>query len=231
MSGGGGNPASRLRGRGIVARVGDATRRSYDRVAGRYAAEIGDELAGKPLDRALLDAFAELVAGPVLDVGGGPGHVADYLAQRGVWVVNTDLSPVMCELARQAGLPSVAADMTALPFRSDVAGGIVCLYAVIHLDTAQRAAAYTSFRRALRPGGLGLIAFHTRDADTRMGGEAALSSWWDEPVALTFRFLDPSVESEALVAAGFDLVARLDRTPGPEEHASDRTYLLVRRPT
>lgn len=214
-----------------MARVSDATRRSYDRVAARYAAEIGDELAGKPLDRALLNAFAELVAGPVLDVGGGPGHVAAYLAQRGVAVVGTDLSPGMCALARQAGLPSVAADMTALPFGSDVAGGIVCLYAVIHLDAARRAAAYASFRRVLRPGGIGLIAFHTRDADIRTGGEKTLSSWWDEPVALTFRFLDPSAESQALVAAGFELVARLDRTPGSGEHASERSYLLVQRPT
>src|SRR5690349_15678007 len=107
----------------------DVTRRSYDRVAVRYAAEIGGELAGKPLDRALLNAFAESVAGPVLDVGGGPGHVADYLVQRGVTVVSTDISLVMCGLAGRAGLPSVVADMTALPFRSDAVGGIVCWYA------------------------------------------------------------------------------------------------------
>lgn len=113
----GGNRSSRPTGQGIVAQVSNATRRSYDRVAVRYAAEIGDELAGKPLDRALLNAFAEQVSGPVLDVGGGPGHVADYLAQRGASVVSTDLSPAMCELARQAGLPSVVADMTALPVR------------------------------------------------------------------------------------------------------------------
>jgi SAM-dependent methyltransferase len=188
-------------------------------------------LAGKPLDHALLYAFAELVAGLVLDVGGGPGHVADYLAERGVKVVSTDLSSAMCELAPQAGLPSVVADMTALPFGSDLAGGIVCLYAVIHLDAEQRAAAYASFRRALRPGGLALIAFHTRDPKTQMGSEATLSSWWGEPVDLTFRFLDPSAESGALAAAGCELVARLDRTPGPEEHASDRSYLLVQRPT
>jgi SAM-dependent methyltransferase len=211
--------------------MSDATPRSYDRVALRYAAEIGGELAGKPLDRALLNAFAESVAGPVLDVGGGPGHVADYLVQRGVAVVSTDISLAMSGLASRAGLPSVAADMTALPFRSDAVGGIVCWYAVIHLDAAQRAAAYASFRRVLRPGGIGLIAFHTRDADTPTGGEVTLSSWWGQPVALTFRFLDPSAEAEALAAAGFELMARLDRTPGPGEHASERSYLMVRRHT
>jgi hypothetical protein len=40
-----------------------ATRRAYDAVAIRYAAEIGEELRHKPLDRALLDMISELAAG------------------------------------------------------------------------------------------------------------------------------------------------------------------------
>lgn len=157
-----------------------ATRRSYDLVAPRYAAEIGGELAGKPLDRAVLNAFAEMVTGPVLDVGAGPGHVAAYLRQQGATVASTDLSPTMCRLAAHTGGAAVAADMTQLPFSSDAAGGIVCLYAVIHLDADQRAAAYASFRRVLQPGGAALIAFHTRDVSNAMGGEAAVSTWWDQ---------------------------------------------------
>jgi hypothetical protein len=57
-----------------------------------------------------------------------------------------------------------------------------------------------------------------------------LSSWWDEPVALTFRYLDPDQETRSLVAAGLELTARLDRRAGPGEHPSERSYLLVRRP-
>src|SRR4051812_13083968 len=55
---------------------------SYDRVAADYTANIADELAGKPLDRALLQAFAEQVGtlAPVADLGCGPGHVAAFLA-------------------------------------------------------------------------------------------------------------------------------------------------------
>jgi len=156
------------------------------------------------------------------------GHVAAYLRQQGVTVASTDLSPPMCQLAGEAGLASVAADMTQLPFSCDAVAGIVCLYAVIHLDADQRAAAYASFRRVLRPGGAALVAFHTRDADNAMGGAASVSTWWDQPVTLTFRYLDPAAESQALVAVGFEVVARLDRTSGPGEHASERTYLLLR---
>lgn len=223
-----------------MARVSRATRRSYDRVAARYAAEIGGELAAKPLDRARLSAFAELTdglpsgpaggraAGPVLDVGAGPGQVARFLSHAGVGTVATDLSPAMCAQAARTGSAAVASDMTALPFASGVAAGIVCLYAVIHLDAEQRALAYASFARVLRPGGHVLLAFHTSDADVPTGGENALTSWWDSPVDLTFRFLDPAAECASLQGAGFELVARLDREPGPDEHRSCRSYLLMR---
>lgn len=209
-----------------------ATRRSYDLVAEHYAAEIGDELRHKPLDRALLDAFAELTAGgAIADLGCGPGHVADYLLGRGARVIGLDLSPAMCAAARRTSpAPVGAADMAALPIRSASLAGIVCLYAVIHLDVGQRAAAYAEFARALRPGGHALIAFHTSDAEVAAGGAATVTEWWGYDVELTFRFLDPAAETRALAASGLEFVARLDRAPHPAiEHASQRTYLVLRR--
>ncbi|MDX8035824.1 class I SAM-dependent methyltransferase [Lentzea sp. BCCO 10_0856] len=201
------------------------TRRSYDRVAARYASELSGELAGKPLDRALLGVVAELADGPVLDVGCGPGHVAAYLADR-VPVVGVDLSPQMCA---HASVPVCAGDMTALPFRSHSVSALVCLYAVIHLDVAGRAAAYAEFARVLRPGGHALVAFHVRDAETEAGQAKTLTEWWGNEVDLTFRFLDPGVETQALAEAGLTVTARLDRVPDPRaEHPSDRCYLLAR---
>ena len=65
-----------------------AIQASYDRVAAAYAAHFMGELAHKPLDRALLDCFAEEVRGqgpaPVGDIGCGPGHVARYLHECGL---------------------------------------------------------------------------------------------------------------------------------------------------
>ena len=67
-----------------------ATRTSYDVVADAYAEAMSGELRHKPLDRALLTAFAEQVreaAGGlrddarVWDVGCGPGHVTAFLAR------------------------------------------------------------------------------------------------------------------------------------------------------
>jgi hypothetical protein len=64
----------------------DLIRTTYDRLAVEYANHLADELAGKPLDRQLLDRFADEVrgAGPACDLGCGPGHVARYLGDRGV---------------------------------------------------------------------------------------------------------------------------------------------------
>jgi SAM-dependent methyltransferase len=208
------------------------TRDGYDRVAAHYARAIGDELSGKPLDRALLDALAELAGrAPMADLGCGPGHVAAYLAGRGGQVLGVDLSSAMCRIAAvDTHVPACAGDLARLPLRSGVLGALVCLYAVIHLDADQRRAAYVEFARVLRPGGHGLIAFHTSDADFEPGGAKVLTSWWDRPVELTFRYLDPAAETVALAGAGLEVVARLDRAPYTGiEHPSERCYLLVRR--
>lgn len=107
--------------------------------------------------------------------------------------------------------------------------GIVCLYAVIHLDAAARAAAYREFRRILRPDGPALIAFHTSAADVATGDAVTLRQWWGHDVDLTFRYLDPDAEVATLQEAGLSLVARTDREPYPGvEHASRRSYLLCR---
>ncbi len=58
-------------------------RASYDRLAARYADELGAELDGKPLDRWLLERVARDARGPVLDAGCGPGHVTGFLADHG----------------------------------------------------------------------------------------------------------------------------------------------------
>ena len=108
--------------------------------------------------------------------------------------------------------------------------GIVCWYTLIHLDDAGRLAAYQELGRVLRPGGQALLAFHTSDAATPVGGAVTLTEFMGEQVELTFRYLDPAAETAALASAGLAVVQRWDRDPYPEvEHASRRSYLLVSR--
>ena len=208
--------------------VNDALRRSYDTVAAEYTRRIAGELAGKPLDRALLDAFAEQVRslGRACDLGCGPGHVASYLAGRGLDVLGIDLSPALVEEARRLfpALPFEVANLLALPLADGSLGGVAAFYSLIHLDPDEWPRALAEIRRVLVPHGLLLVAFHA-------GRETIhLDEWWGYPVSLDFHFLDPVEVRERLEAAGFTVEATLIRAPYEGvEHASQRAYLLARR--
>ncbi|MGW4647794.1 class I SAM-dependent methyltransferase [Kitasatospora sp. NPDC004289] len=206
----------------------DPIRRSYDTVAQEYADRIGDELAGKPLDRALLTALLEQLTdpqAPVADLGCGPGHVTGWLADHGARAVGIDLSPAMVELARRDH-PSAEfreGDLRGLPAADGEFGGAVALYSLIHLPPAEHRAVLTEVARTLRPGAPLLLAFHR-------GSEARhLTDWWGHQVDVTFHFLDPDTVTADLTAAGFTLRARLDRAPHPHEAETDRSYLLAVR--
>jgi SAM-dependent methyltransferase len=212
---------------------------SYDAVAGRYTKEVADELDGKPLDRALLTAFAELAAAVgdrepagkpglprVWDVGCGPGHVTRYLAGLGAQAVGIDLSPGMVELARRRspGLDFRVGDLRALEVDDAAWGGIVALYSIIHLPPAELPAALTELHRVLRPGGLLLLAFHAGNEQVHV------DDWFGQAVSFDGFFLEPAGVEGELVAAGFEVDARLERRPYPREYQSQRAYLLARKP-
>ncbi|HWH01730.1 MAG TPA: class I SAM-dependent methyltransferase [Pilimelia sp.] len=216
----------------------DAVRASYDAVAQRYAEEIGDELIGKPVDRAMYGCFAELVreaagAGRVVgDIGCGPGHVCRYLAGLGLRVVGVDVSPEMVRVARlrHPHLRFEVGTFDALPAADGEWAGAVAPYSIIHLDRSGRRAGFAELARAVTRGGWLLLAFHVSDADCGAGQSRCLTQWWDTPVDLTFHFLDPAEVTGDLAVAGFTVMSRTDRQPWPgAEHPSQRSYLLARR--
>jgi ubiquinone/menaquinone biosynthesis C-methylase UbiE len=201
----------------------DSTRDSYDRVASAYADRFLDELADKPLDRALLDLLATSVDGTIADLGCGPGHVARYLHERGVPTLGIDISPAMVEIASQTH-PDVGfhvGDMRALRVPDRAWGGLVSLYAIIHVPAAELPAVCTEFHRVLRPGGLALVSFH-------LGSETRhLDEWFDRLVSLDFHLHSRATVEQALTSAGFTLSAYLERPPYPKEAETTRAYLLA----
>jgi SAM-dependent methyltransferase len=82
-----------------------ALRDSYDALAAEHADVVSGGLDDRPLDRALLATFAELVrAGGnvrVADVGCGAGRVTRLLSRLGLDASGIDLSPGMVALARR----------------------------------------------------------------------------------------------------------------------------------
>lgn len=205
----------------------DALRTGYAPVARAYREHLGDELAGKPLDRALLTAFVEQAAGGrILDLGCGPGHVARYLADRGATVEGVDLSPAMIAEAR-ASHPELmfqVGDMFALPHAAGSLAGVVAFYAIVHLASDELGAPLREIHRVLAPGGRALIAFHAGDQRVHVDELFGCAT------SLDFVFHRPEAVIAALADAGLTLEARLDRAPYPgAEHPSQRTYLLARR--
>src|SRR3954451_22170994 len=201
---------------------------SYDRVAADYTAHIADELAGKPLDRALLHAFAEQVGtlGLVADLGCGPGQVAAFLATLGVQMAGFDLSGGMNIQARQRypALTFQQGDLRALAVDDAIFGGITAFYSIIHLTEDELVPTFQEWWRVLRPSGLVLVAFHIGEHVVHF------DEWWQHPVDLDFHFLSVSKVTTALEHAQFMIEAVVQRSPYPGvEHPSQRGYVLARK--
>jgi SAM-dependent methyltransferase len=211
----------------------EASRASYDAVAEAYADRFADELAVKPLDRALLTAFAEEIlsretssGATVADVGSGPGHIARFLHGLGVDACGVDFSPRMCEIARRLnpGLIFYEASMLELPVADAEWAGIVAFYAICHIAWHDLAALFAEFRRVLKPDGLLLVSFHggdeIRHADELLGVK----------VDLDFHFHSAAQVTGALREAGFDVRSVLERQPyEPLEVATRRVYIQATR--
>jgi len=203
---------------------------SYDQIAAEYSRRIYNELEGKPLDRALLDRYAERLRGRgiVCDLGCGPGHVARYLAERGLNVVGVDLSPGMVEQATalNPGIPFYVGNMLALDVPDDSWAGIVAFYSIIHVPREQVVTALREMRRVLVPGGSLLLAFH-------IGNETLhLDEMWANAVALDFAFFESAEMVGYLEQAGLLVEEVIERDPyAPDvEHQSRRAYILAVKP-
>jgi SAM-dependent methyltransferase len=204
----------------------DATRRSYDATADAYAEWIRDELATKPFDRSVLAVFAELVHGPVADVGCGTGRITAHLAGLGVDVSGMDLSPGMLTAARRAhpDLTFTEATMTALPIADGTLGGVVAWYSTIHVPDDDLPTALAEFRRVLRPGGLLQLAFQ---AGTGVEHRTRAA---DHDVSLTFHHRQPDAMADLLRANGFTVRAQFLRAPdteGPYPENTPQAYVLA----
>lgn len=135
-----------------------AARAVYDATAEVYGEVVGTELTPAfegPIDRAVLAAFVECVtgskAGPVADVGCGPGRMAAFLAAHGLNVIGVDVSQAMLAVARDAhpGIRFEEGRLTDLPLPDEYLGGAVCWYSIIHTPAAHLDDVFTELKRVL----------------------------------------------------------------------------------
>ena len=202
----------------------------YDLVADEYARRIYDELKNKPLDRRLLDRFAESVrhAGVACDLGCGPGQIARYLHDCGIPVCGMDLSPGMVARARQLnpGIEFHQGDMRSLPVKDNTWAGIAAFYAIVHLPRRDLGQALREMLRVLVPAGRLLLSFHIGE-DT-----SQVEDLWDSGAALEFHFFRVETVAGHLRNAGFEIEEIIEREPyAPEvEYQSRRAYIFAKKP-
>jgi ubiquinone/menaquinone biosynthesis C-methylase UbiE len=202
----------------------------YDLVADEYARRISEELQHKPLDRRLLDRFAESVrsTGVACDLGCGPGHIARYLRQCGIPVCGMDLSLGMVERARQLN-PDIAfnqGDMRALPVHDNTWAGIAAFYAIVNLSPRHVVQALREMARVLLPGGRLLLSFHIGEDNSQV------EDLWNSGAALEFHFYRVGTIAGYIRSAGFEIEEIVEREPyAPEaEYQSRRAYIFAQKP-
>ncbi|MFC8096073.1 class I SAM-dependent DNA methyltransferase [Streptomyces sp. NPDC057301] len=205
------------------------TRTFYDAIAEDYADLFRDELAGRPLERALLGVFAELVDGdgPVADLGCGPGRTTARLASLGLSVFGLDLSESMLAIARREnpGLRFEQGSMLELDLADGALAGALSFYSSIHTPVDRLPDLFAEFHRVLAAGAPLLVAFQAgeehRHHDRPFG----------HPVSLTFQRRRPEHMADLLTAAGFTLVSRTVREPDPAlDETSPQAFLIARKP-
>ena len=202
-------------------------RQSYDSAARAYAEHLASELDRKPLDRHLLNRFAEAMRGGglVADLGCGPGHVARYLDAQGVRMVGIDISPGMIRVASELhpALDFRLGDMAALDLPDGSLAGVIAFYAIVHFKPDELGPVLREISRVLSPGGLALLAFHVGEEIVHV------DDLFGAPVSLDFRFHRPSEVIESLRAARLEVIEQTEREPYEgAEYPSRRCYLLAK---
>lgn len=210
----------------------EGTRAAYDTVAESYERLLRDELARAPWDRAMLDAFAELVresgGGPVADLGCGPGRMTAYLHGLGTDVFGVDLSPGMVAVARarHPELRFEVGSMTGLDLPDGSLAGVVAWYSTVHTPPAALPEVFAEFSRVLAPGGRLLHAYKVGDAhhhrDRAYGHDVSLDVYWTPPETVVGLLAD----------AGLPVEAELIREPDERERPTQgrQGYVVARKP-
>jgi ubiquinone/menaquinone biosynthesis C-methylase UbiE len=205
----------------------DDVRDSYDARAKEYANLFLGHLDRVPLDRERLGAFARLAspgAGVVADVGCGPGHIVDHLAELGVKAIGYDISPAMIEVAQRAfpGSKFQVGDLTSLDVADSSLAGIVARYSLIHLAPAQLTDVFAEWFRILEPRAPVLVSFFASSSSVTHGLP------FDHAVAAAHELFPETVVAQ-MQAVGFDRFEVSTRKPLDGERPLDHGTILARR--
>ncbi|MFG1989563.1 class I SAM-dependent DNA methyltransferase [Actinoplanes sp. NPDC048988] len=206
-------------------------RDAHDVLSEWYAENLTGVLESMPIERAMLDLFAELTVAEgtdVADVGCGTGRLLPYLAGRGLSPRGVDLSPRMIEVARRdnPGFAYEVADLRELPFGDASLAGVVCWFSLIYLAPESRVPAFAELARVAKPGGYLVAAFkHGDGARHRNAPDSRVASFG---IDFDRYWLSAQEMTDRFAAAGFTLIFE-GRNPQPGGSEPPYGYMLVRR--
>ncbi len=205
----------------------DPVAAAYDGVAEVYASLFLRDLADDADAQPWFEAFVELVdpdAGPVVDVGCGPGHGVAALAEAGVRAFGIDLSAGQLEQAR-AAFPDGdyrIGDLAGLDAADGSLAGIFSRCSIIHVPPDELSAVFAEWARALAPGAPALVSFFATAT------AAAHGSPFDHKVTTAYAW-SPERVADLLAEAGFVDVRCGAAPPAAGGRPFDKGSVLARR--
>lgn len=191
-------------------------RDAYSARAAEYIALVDDEWQADDDDARLVRRHLTGLAGPVLDLGCGPGHWTAYLHSLGADVTGVDLVPAFLAHARamHPGPAFRLGSMTEHDAPDHSVAGILTWYSTIHLPPPELDLALTTFHRLLAPGGVLVAGFFHSDDDVAA---------FDHKVITAYRW-PTDVFAAHLGQAGF---TELERSRQEVPRRPDRTYAAI----
>lgn len=199
----------------------------YDQLAVDYAAYFPGTEPEAPIDLAVLDQLVALLGGStqVLDAGCGTGRISRYLADRGCAVRGLDISPGMLAMTRRdhPDIDTRVGSLTALPYDDASFDALVYWYSIIHLPDEALPRVFSEAARALRPGGLAVLAFQAGD-EVRDVGERLRPLGHDVQLYRYHRQLD--VVLAVAAAHGLFPLVQVTREPFGDERDPQASAIL-----
>jgi ubiquinone/menaquinone biosynthesis C-methylase UbiE len=209
----------------------DRTRTGYDATAAEYATRFDRHLDERPVERAMLAAFAELVRATghptVADVGCGTGATTRILRDLGLAPTGIDLSPNMIDQARRRApdLEFSVGSMTELDLSDACVGGVCAWYSTIHVPDSHLPMTFGEFHRVLAPGGVALLAFQVGDQPRHLTDAFGVS------VDLVFHRRTPAAVGSALAEAGLPVYCQTVREANDDGvESTPQAFLIARKP-
>lgn len=195
--------------------------RAYDRIAGEYLDRFGAPPSGVGDQEFIKQSLALMGAGPVLDVGCGPGLLARQATEAGCRAIGADLTPAMLAQAVKHAPAArfVTADARALPLRNAACTGVFACYVAHHFPRPQAGAAFAEMRRMLAPGGRLVLTAHLGDGDQWHG---------DEPDRVRVTLYTRPELARLVRRAGFDVESFRWRDPAADEFRAEHGFLRAR---